>query len=91
MNENALSAATAFLRMIPGSVRTGRAVHAFDRATFQLNKQKHENSNKTHQPLAFALRFFYSDNCALLVCAFAAAQSTMPKRVWRRWKHSSGR
>ena len=32
MNETLLCGA-AFLRMIPGSVRTGRAVHAFDRAT----------------------------------------------------------
>ena len=48
-----------------------------------------KTTNKIHQPLALALRFFYTGNCALLVCAFAAAQSSrLPKRRVSRWKHS---
>ena len=26
----------------------------------------------------------------VMIGALAAAQGTMPKRVWRRWKHSTG-
>lgn len=51
---------------------TWRAVHAFNRANSNGIK-KNEKCNKTYQPLDLALRFLYSGNCALLVCAFAAA------------------
>ena len=37
------------------------------------NEKKNENFNMFHQPLALALRFLYTGNHALLLCAFAAA------------------
>ena len=67
--------------MIPGSARTGGQ---FTRLTGQLPTEinkNNENTNKIHQPLAIALRFFYTGNCALLVCAFAAAQSSRLPRA----------
>ena len=89
MNENA-PLRIAFLSDDSRLRANWRAVHAFNRVTSNEINKKMKTSNRIHQPLAIALRFFYNDNCALLVCAFAAAQSTMPKRVWRRWKHSTG-
>src|SRR5918996_4177166 len=54
--------------------------------------KKNENHSKIHQPLAFALRLFYTAGRTLLFCGITGASRRLPKPARRvRWAEHSGR